>query len=496
MLNIQSLSKNAQQQFTFSDFFSHRRNNFLLMTESYDHLPFYDDINRSILQQILSLGFDQGKSIADHDLQELFRQINWQVNATLKKSPVNMEGKSLETGISLLFVLFRENRLTVVQFGRILCGTISATEKVEIGHPWENFSVKSRDALNLLGYVDDNIPVKIHNIALEPGQNFVAFSSRHAARIGQTGLKPRLWKILFKELNDDSPFLHCLIENPMKPDYRISFFRRLKPFQITAGILTVIILVTAAYWFWGRNEVETQLISLKERYRELERNQDPQKAPELLGNLIQSVFPTADSASIKEIEQNIRETMEITNRLVKGPIDQIGLIREWSRPMEGKSGIVPKFDSKAIYYGYKNNVCAIDKSTRKELWKYEADSSVEQILLTDANRLLVATMSGKLFSLKRVGGDMEWVATNVTIQREVTSFPIQLNYIKDRRLLSSVLLFPEGDDLLALESRDGKEIAKLELTSDSIQISEYDILEKCWYIVEGSKLSKIRFDVF
>ncbi len=492
MLNVNLISGNTDQQFTFSDFFSHRSNNFILMTECYDHLPLYQSINRSILQQILTLGFDQNKEVQDEDLQEFFRQLNWQVSANLQRMHVNAEGKSIEPGISLLFVLFRENRLTVVQFGRILCGIVSEGTKIEIGHTWENFSIKSREALNLLGYNADNIPVKLHHHTLEPGQSFVAFSSKHAQKISQTQPKPKLWQMLLAEIND----LHCIVENPKRYSYHSSFFRRLKPFQITAIILIMVIATTIVYWFWGRNQVESHLVSLKERYRELERNTDPERTPELLGDLIQSVFPYADSASIGEIELNIRHTMEITNRLVQGPMDEIGISRDWTRKMDGSSSIIPIFDSRAIYYGYSKNVCAIDKSSRKELWKYEADSTIRQLILTDGNRMMVATKSGKLFSLNRSNGEMEWVSTNVSIDPKASALPVHLDFVQDRRLVSSVLLYIENKQLVLMDCRDGKQIAEMDITSDSIQISDYDVIEKCWYIVEIDKLSKIRFDVF
>ncbi len=491
-MNIRTISGNTDRQFTFVDFFGHRRNNYLLMTECYDHLPFFVAINRSILQQILKLEIDTNKTITDTDLQEFFRQINWQVNASLKKMHVDAEGKALEPGISLLFALFRDDRVTIVQFGRILCGIVSEGEKIEIGHVWENFAVKSREGLNLLGYRDENIPVKLHHHMLEPGESFVAFSSRHAQKIVQSQPKPELWQMMLEEMNE----LHCMIEKPMRHRYRSSFFGGFKPFRITGLILILVIMATIAYWFWGRNQVETQLVTLKERFRELERNQDPVKAPELLGDLIQSVFPTADSASIEEIESNIRRTMELTDRLVKGPMDEIGLIREWSVKLDGKSEIVPAFDSRNIYYSHGILIHAIDKNTRKELWKYEADSPIRKIILTDANRALVATKSGKLFSLSRSDGEMEWVSTNVTIDPDRSSFPIQLDYGQDRRLTSSVLLSIENKRLVLMNCRDGKQLAELEIGIDSIEISNYDVLEKCWYIIENDKLSKVRFDVF
>ena len=209
-MNVRTISGNTDRQFTFTDFFGHRRNNYILMTECYDYLPFFDSINRSILQQILKLEIDRNKTIADGDLQEFFRQINWQINASLKRMHVDAEGKSVEPGISLMFALFRDDRVTIVQFGRILCGIVGDGNKVEIGHAWENFSVKSREALNLLGYRDDNIPVKLHHHTLEPGECFVAFSSKNAEKAIQSQPKPKLWETFLEKMDE----LHCMIEKP------------------------------------------------------------------------------------------------------------------------------------------------------------------------------------------------------------------------------------------------------------------------------------------
>ena len=260
---VHAISGNDSKHFTFTDFFPNRANNFILMTETFDHLPTFTAINRSILQQVLSLNLVQNPAIADGELQEFFRQLNWQINANLKRIPIDAEGKSLETGISLLFAWFREDCVTVVQFGRILCGIISEENKIELGHGWDNFSIKSREALNLLGFVDDNIPVKLHHHKLEPGEFFVAFSSIFAGKVSQTQMKPRLWKLMFEEMKGDSAFLHCLVENPPAYVYRPFYISWLKPFRITAAVLSVVIVATIAYWFFGRNQFETQLVTLK-----------------------------------------------------------------------------------------------------------------------------------------------------------------------------------------------------------------------------------------
>ena len=175
---IRRLSQNVNKDFVFEDFFPNQRTQYLFMThylEDHEELP---KINAHIIQSILQLDIPSIPSDAmESSLKDFFLELNWRCFSMFNKLPI------AEKGVSLLLLILRDNELYLMQFGRLLCGISSKDTCSQIGVPWENFVIKTKDDLLLLGNLGQDIFPKVLRPELISGDQLFSLPYPHTREL-------------------------------------------------------------------------------------------------------------------------------------------------------------------------------------------------------------------------------------------------------------------------------------------------------------------------
>ncbi len=193
-------SRSALSNLTHTDFKTANSRKLIVLTHNLEQGELYDNINRQILHNLKKFELTKiNKNVFENNLKELFIRLNWQIFSMFS------EENTLDRGISLIFVLIDNNDVLVIQYGRLLCGFKKKKNFIQIGSGWDNFKVKIREGLNLLGSMDSEIPVKILYPEIEIGDIFFCLPST-----------------IIEELNRDD-LIDDPVENPQELYSRTSF---------------------------------------------------------------------------------------------------------------------------------------------------------------------------------------------------------------------------------------------------------------------------------
>ena len=173
MLRIHSISETSFSNLTFN--FSDRKSdtNIILLTFNLTDEDFLKEFNDHLLRAIKKLKLDKiEEPQLEKTIKEFFIELNWQLFSKFNR----LEG-NYEKGLSLAFVLSIENRIYVVQFGRMLSGVLRNNKFEYVGRSWENFSIKTKEDLFLLGSRDEDIHVKLYRTEMDKDSLFITIPS-------------------------------------------------------------------------------------------------------------------------------------------------------------------------------------------------------------------------------------------------------------------------------------------------------------------------------
>ncbi len=251
--------------------------------------------------------------------------------------------------------------------------------------------------------------------------------------------------------------------------------------RVIAVVMALIILLSVLYVFYGKNWLAEQQYLQK------------QKSSEFMKNELMDKF-----LEIQEQSQEIlNEILNLSYEIEFFPDQEIIFEREWSRKFDFELTKKPYFDHKYIYLVSKNALKVFNKKCEKMKWEKSFVSSIISIELIDANRLLVLTKNERILCLHRDNGKLAWKIDSGYIpddlQEKYTLFQISLD--KYKRLDSSVILMLSKNKISLLNNINGKTLSTYIAEEEIRFISDFDILEKCIYIVEGENFSKIGLKV-
>lgn len=153
---IQRISQNHACNYHFAEFFPNLRTKYLFITQfSEEHAEFHK-INAHILESFFSIDIPSiDSNDMDARLKEFFLELNWRCYSMFNKLAVQ------EKGLSLLLLIERDDKLWLMQFGRLLCGISTEDTSREEGTSWSNFVIKTKSDLFLLGGLEEDIFPKV-----------------------------------------------------------------------------------------------------------------------------------------------------------------------------------------------------------------------------------------------------------------------------------------------------------------------------------------------
>lgn len=144
------------------------------------------------------------------NIEEYFVRLNWQLYSLFSSDDLK------ERGISVIYIFIIQNRIFIIQFGRLLCAVQKGKHRRIIGKAWENFRVKTKRDLFLLGSIDEDIAAKIIEVDLKKNAQFFALPSSEADRFDQKTKTANLTEHL-ESLSESLPFPFIVIARQAIP---------------------------------------------------------------------------------------------------------------------------------------------------------------------------------------------------------------------------------------------------------------------------------------
>ena len=475
MIKIFDSSNNFPSNYIYLDHFPGQSRNIMLLLSHHSEDSFASQILEKLLSEIIMLDLDniaEDKIIST--LQVFFVEINWRLYSLLGQRP------DLERGISLFLGVMENDKLYFIQFGRYFMGLFEKPEFKEIGRKWENLAMTSRDELMLLGSRDMDITVKVEQIIISESSYLLVIDSNAAMLLKELGLHYLSINEHLDQLKVKDKFGFLLLKYWKKKASSNTPWRRRKRVNRTATILMILIILSAAYVYYGKNLIDDLFSRLKFTRNEFTRND------------IKEQFFLLQEQAQDLLNELANEDMNIAIF----PQQKIVMESDWEMSITRDFSSNTCFDYRGIYAASGKSLYHIDKRNAEIKWEKSFDSKVEVLRLVDANRILVSFADGRLISLNRDDGKQIWEAEydipdKYSLQHGVCL--ISLNQY--RQLDDSVFLIFKGKKLTLSQVRSGDIVSEFENDAKIDGISEYDVLDKCIYITAGNKLKKINIKV-
>lgn len=249
--------------------------------------------------------------------------------------------------------------------------------------------------------------------------------------------------------------------------------------RIIAFIMALIILMTVAYVFYGKNWLAEQQYIQKQRNSEFLKNELMQKMLDIE----------------KQSQEVLTEILNLTYDIELFQKQQIELEKTDERFFEIKLVQKPFFDYKSMYLINVHQLFVISKDLEKIKWNKLFDEELIDIKLLDANRILVITKQNMAICLNRDTGKEIWTKQLEAYPNSEESSIFQISLNKYKQLDSSIILMFSDNKIELIDSITGNTLIVYNSENRIDYLSDFDILEKCIYFVESNKISKLIFKV-
>jgi len=429
------------------------------------------------MEKVIELRIDEiDRFHIKESLQEFFVELNWQLYAKFRKTI------SEEFGLSLLLVVFYENEAFIVQFGRILCGLLFGGKLTHIGRDWQNFAIKTKEELFLLGSRDENISVEVYKVRLENGSVLFALPSVKIAALKKLGINALSLKEHISVLYEKEIFPYFIVKVGKTVLKKRKNIFRLHRHRFLALLLGFLVVLSAVYVFFGKNWLAEKQHILKEKNRQFQNN-------EVLEKLVQTQ---------NQLQETINEIFKQNKSLEIFPNQKIEIKEVWSKEIPINVTFCPLFDYKRIYLIDKREILTIKKNSQKTNWGKNFSSEIINVNLLDANRLLVVLKNSELFCLNRDSGKIIWRRNGDVnaISDSGISPSYQISIDNYKNLDTSVVLLHNSNSITLLNNINGRTMAEFHTGKTIKFVSKFDQLEKCVYVIENdNEIKKIVFKV-
>jgi hypothetical protein len=463
MLKLDSISHDSKN-LSLSTYFQFDESYDVIHTYSLEHNSFIETVNSLILSEIMKIdfemmSFEQIKSY----LKDFFVNLNWKLYPKFEK--IN----SLEHGISLLYVHVEGDKILVVQFGRMLCGVLRDDKIITIGSGWDNFIVKSKSDLNLIGFFAKDISFKIYEFELLSEDVFFCLPAKYVEKLQNFDVTK--WNIVYniEKLYREEKFPYSVISK--KKSYQIlekKWFEK-KNARISASILLLLIFFSGYYGFFGNNEIENQL--------------DIQK--KILNR------------EIKNIDlDKIAGSLNLKGGLLLIPKKNISLNTAWVSPITFPVTYRPLFDTKNFYFISHDKIICYQMKTESKKWISNLSANIISVKFIGGNKLLARTQEN-LFCIEKNTGKVVWKFASIPKQthKNCEYSPRLISYKDDKRLLKSILLVPGENKLFLLNTSNGDTLNVFKSAEKICYISDFDDINKSIYLYMKNKIVCLKLKI-
>lgn len=464
-----SLAKFPSSLFDFSA--SHDgRFGWFLLTWHPENDPVLEEIQTQIKLDIRNSNLGQASQLEiESALKNFFAEYHWKLHAVFRKTNLR------EKGISLLFAVLFDQELYFLEFGRMLSGIVEKDNIRSADRSWANFHVKTLQEMNLLGLSEADIPIKPKHIHLDAGQKFIALPSSCADLISKEKINSSMFETLIRSITESNDTCYFLLESKAKQPIKRK--RRFRKYQISALIVSLLVIVAVLYMLFGNRWLETMerktklLVSSKSRLT-------VERIPDYLN--IQS--------------QTIRKQWQKLEQYTNQPARQIDLTKNWTTDLNFLVTATPAFDLHNIYISSEDKLLAFDKHSKKLLWNKTLPANIKAIKIMRGSLVLFLD-NDQIYCLKD-GNTVSW-SKNVSdpFAGKSSLSPFELDSNEDPRLNSSILIVPTERGLYIFDVNSGNLLTKLNFDKHLQFLSSYDAFDNCFYAVAADNIICVSLNI-
>ena len=480
MLQIIEKSSESNNDFSFIDFSDNQQKGYFLFTNILDDSKYKSKINKYILETILAEQFSNIDNNIEENLVDVFTRLNLFLYNKLREYNI------YDRGISLLFCFIDSDNIYLVQFGRYLTGVLSDKGFQQLGSSWENFHIKSAESLNLLGYIQNDIPVSIIKHKVKLGEQIVISHSDIAKNIEANN-----YAELLQKLNKFKSHSIILKRKKYIDNSNINFLNQ-KRNIIVASFFIIITIAVLVYSWRGNNSFADRIEIQKEINKDYKKNSLMERVQTTIIDVQKAIEKRDNSKDIKMLE-HFQNSLETLSEMLISPARSIELTDSKQFSINEKITAPPYFDLKHIYLIANKSIKVISKK-KMELVNTINISGVVSMKLLDAN-LLQAQTEDKMICINRHTTEVLWEHKLKTQQYKKFNNSVNISVMDDRRLSSSISIVYDKNQISILNDMNGKKLFSVILKKDIVFISSYDNIEKSLYIVVDNGLLKMDLEI-
>lgn len=400
----------------------------------------------SLLLKVFQDNFYQNVYDIEEQLRKTVLEMHWQLLAFFKR-----EKKKIE--ISCFVLVLKKNKIHFVQTGKIIASVF--------GEKFENLGIDinkiydENSEFTILGQKEENINVKVHQKEVLSDLSILIFPAKFLKDFGDEISSKIDFENNFNQLvkKKKKPILKIDISINNKSEYK-------KPFRITTkntAIVMVIVIFIAGFY-----------------------------------TIFVKKWSQGEFSSWKEFIDENRQTL--INLVTSSPKFEI----DWERIVPSKITTTPNHDIHNIYLTYAKTVSCIQKNSYNEIWKKSFSKEIRNTFLLREGKILIVDEQGSQYLIKRANGTVLW-KRDIPIEfpeiAEKIPQLLNIDYTRDGRLEKNYYILTNENTILLLSDEKGEIIDEKSFKEKVDFISEYDYVDKCFYITFGRKIVKVNLTI-
>ncbi len=399
-------------------------------------------------------------------LKGFFEDLHWKVHAQLRKTDLQ------EKGLSVFFGIIFDHELFFVQFGRIFCAVSDRKKLRFVGAKHRDYRMQSLEKLNLLGYADKDIRVKVQRSFLGEKHLFVAISANLCPKVFETQNDLATLTQYIESFSQTDNALWLILE--AKTRLIKTRRKKLSRVQISSIVIILLTLIASAYVLFGNRFIDQMLHRTRINVKQ---------------NRILRLDQIPNNLSVET--QNF---LKYLDRIVNLPARDIELDIMWSATLPYQVTTAPVFSLDTIFLAADNKLIAFDKKSRELAWKKSFDERINTLLFLD-NVLVVCLEDNIGLGFTGDGTQIWQTGLDSPYMRPGSLEPSYVAPEDDPRLNRAISVFPSAKYISIVDASRGEKLSTITFKEDIHSLSAYDSYASCYYAIVDDGLLCIHLKI-
>lgn len=287
--------------------------------------------------------------------------------------------------------------------------------------------------LNLLGFADEDIKIRVQRIFIGETHRFIAISGNLCERVFETQSDLATLDHYIESFAQSENPLWLILDG--RAHLIKARRKKLSRLQISSIVIIVLTLFASAYMLFGNRFLDQALHRTRLNVQ---------------NNPVLRLEQIPDNLSVET-----KNFLKYLDRIVNLPARNIELDILWSATLPYQVTSPPVFSLNTIYLAADHNLIAFDKRSRELIWKKSFTAKINSIFYAD-NVLLVCLEDDSSFGFKDNGTQL-WEAELMSIHTYLGSLePRQVVQADDPRLDRAITVVPSAKLISIFDAFRGK----------------------------------------